>query len=145
MAFRQADIDNALEKEVKGSGIPQPALRARICRESPLISLEDTHTHRPVGGVGFSTPPTASRRVRGLGRSPRRLKCALLSPIFRRICIPSNSNITQAKETLEDLLQHGFHRHDPAFVLERRNRSRASRNRTAVWSVRCKLKGAPLE
>src|SRR6202521_802572 len=96
MAFRQADIDNALEKEVKGSGIPQPALRARICRESPLISLEDTHTHRPVGGVGFSTPPTASRRVRGLGRSPRRLKCALFSPIFRRICIPSNNWVSAA-------------------------------------------------
>jgi len=46
-------------------------LHSRLCRESPLTPGRAFHTSRQLVGMAFASPPAASRRVRGLGRSPR--------------------------------------------------------------------------
>ena len=83
MAFRQTDIDKAREEGVKGNVEYRSPLAGEDMPRKPLDSLEGRSHCGQWVGLACSTPPTASRRVRGLGQSPRRLKSASPQPNSR--------------------------------------------------------------
>ena len=97
MAFRQTDIDKALEEGVKGIVEYRSPLAGEDMPRKPLDSLgERSHCWQWVG-LACSTPPTASRRVRGLGQSPRGVKGAMLAAIMARICTAANNRRSSAR------------------------------------------------
>ena len=91
LPFRQTDIDKALEEGVKGSVEYRSPLAGEDMPRKPLDSLGGRSHSGLWVGLACSTPPTASRRVRGLGQSLRRLKGAILAAIIARICTTANS------------------------------------------------------